>query len=90
MVILNVGAPAGIHGRTFAVSSWQILRYYHRDALELYNSTSDLRLLCCNPDLMDPTKRIKSSIQVSDGLELVGRRAVLTASTGVVYGVACL
>ncbi len=43
----------------------QVLKYYHLDAMEAYNSTSDLRMLCSNPDLIDPTKRIKSSISVS-------------------------
>lgn len=44
--------------------SLQLLKYYHPDAAEYYNSTTDLRALASNDDLLDPTKRIRHSLKL--------------------------
>lgn len=41
-----------------------MLNFYHPDALEAYNASTDLRMLCSNRQLLDPRVRVQQDIKV--------------------------
>lgn len=42
----------------------RVLNFYHPDALEAYNASTDLRMLCANRQLLDPRVRVQQDIKV--------------------------